>query len=303
MFNQLCPFSQEEEQLRQQAVSSDGLATTFRDWCLACFTSRGGNSAGIWAFENVSEEALAFFRTQPWVIGTVLNRGEMTQVYKYLIGSLDQYATAIDQIPGIKDLWQTSTISLGPVPWYPYNANEPMNVATSRTVEKGVTLFVAAGNEGTLMKGNSLNPWSVAPWVIGVGATTADGSRLLNSSSRGSPDTPEQTPFVVAPGQTSLALPDLSHGFLVAIEYIRDAPPGAVTEAVLGDHSQLFIKDDEGKIFVRPLGGVQKDALVPFDAVLGQLLAANTGKLKTERGTSFSVEYMGAAWQRHRKAC
>lgn len=94
-------------------------------------------------------------------------------------------------------------MSLGPPVDKPgalrFDPEEPVNVATKALYDAGKIVVMAVGNSGYL--GNdTLNPWSVAPWVIGVGAATKDGKKLADFSSRGVPDDPVYAPTVVAPG-------------------------------------------------------------------------------------------------------
>jgi serine protease AprX len=56
----------------------------------------------------------------------------------------------------------------------------------------------AAGNAGP--DNNTLNPYSVAPWVIGVAAGNKDGLTLADFSSRGVPGDPLYQPTITAPG-------------------------------------------------------------------------------------------------------
>ncbi len=94
-------------------------------------------------------------------------------------------------------------MSLGPPIERPgtlsFDPDEPVNVATKRLYEAGMTVVIAVGNYGRL--GNdTLNPWSVAPWVIGVGAATKNGKKLADFSSRGRPGDQLYRPTVVGPG-------------------------------------------------------------------------------------------------------
>lgn len=78
-----------------------------------------------------------------------------------------------------------------------YDENDPVNIATQMLTERGVNVVFSAGNTGP---GNgTLNPYAVAPWVIGVGATD-ESSRLASFSSRGDFGDPLQHPFISAPG-------------------------------------------------------------------------------------------------------
>jgi serine protease AprX len=96
-----------------------------------------------------------------------------------------------------------------------FDPEEPINMATKEAYDAGITVVFAAGNEGP--GENTLNPRSVAPWVIGVGAACKLGFDPTHSaencedeggrapllgyfSSRGIPGDPLYHPDVVAPG-------------------------------------------------------------------------------------------------------
>lgn len=96
-----------------------------------------------------------------------------------------------------------------------FDPEEPINIATKAAHDAGITVVFAAGNEGPAE--NTMNPRSVAPWVISVGAACKLGADPTNSasrcvdaqgrapilgdfSSRGIPGDPLYHPDVVAPG-------------------------------------------------------------------------------------------------------
>src|SRR5206468_9415511 len=54
-----------------------------------------------------------------------------------------------------------------------FDPDDPVNIATRALYDAGVTVVFAAGNYGPAP--DTLNPYSVAPWVIGVGSTRKDG--------------------------------------------------------------------------------------------------------------------------------
>jgi len=98
-----------------------------------------------------------------------------------------------------------------------FDPQDPINKATKRVHDKGITVVFAAGNDGPDQ--NTLNPYSVAPWVIGVAAgcklvpdptnsavhcadqTGAGRAAILaDFSSRGVPGDNLYHPDVTAPG-------------------------------------------------------------------------------------------------------
>jgi serine protease AprX len=53
-----------------------------------------------------------------------------------------------------------------------FDVNDPVNIATKIMHDSGITVVFSAGNRGD--QPNSLNPYSVGDWVIGVGSGTKD---------------------------------------------------------------------------------------------------------------------------------
>jgi serine protease AprX len=87
-----------------------------------------------------------------------------------------------------------------------FDPNDPVNVATKMLTDRGVNVVFSAGNSGP---GNStMNPYAMAPWVIGVGATDPNG-RLASYSSRGDFGDELQHPTLVAPGTNIVSLRSL----------------------------------------------------------------------------------------------
>ncbi len=80
----------------------------------------------------------------------------------------------------------------------PFDASDPVNVASKAAHDAGMTVCFAAGNEGPGT--DTLNPYSIAPWVIGVAAGNKDGKTLADFSSRGRYDDPVFHPTITAPG-------------------------------------------------------------------------------------------------------
>jgi serine protease AprX len=117
--------------------------------------------------------------------------------FDYAIANKDRYNIRV-----ISNSWGTSGA---------FSAGDPVNVASKLAYDKGMVVVFAAGNEGPDQ--NTLNPYAVAPWVIGVAAgCTTDkgvsdtavrckpGSLLAEFSSRGIPGDPLYHPTITAPG-------------------------------------------------------------------------------------------------------
>ena len=77
-----------------------------------------------------------------------------------------------------------------------FDPTDPVNIASYEAYKQGIVSVFAAGNEGP--NPNTVNPYSVAPWVISVGAANKDGS-LADFSSRGNPG--ETGNFTMPDGQ------------------------------------------------------------------------------------------------------
>ena len=84
-----------------------------------------------------------------------------------------------------------------------FDVNDPVNIATKMLTDNGVSVVFSAGNTGP--GADSLNPYSIAPWVISTGATDNRGT-LANFSSRGDFGSPLFRPTLVAPGVNTVSL-------------------------------------------------------------------------------------------------
>ncbi|HEY3176917.1 MAG TPA: S8 family serine peptidase [Candidatus Polarisedimenticolia bacterium] len=83
-----------------------------------------------------------------------------------------------------------------------FDPADPVNIATRLLYDAGVTVVFAAGNHGPTP--DTLNPYSVAPWVIGVGSSRKDGM-LSRFSSRGIFEELLYRPTLLAPGEGIIA--------------------------------------------------------------------------------------------------
>ncbi len=119
------------------------------------------------------------------------------QGFDYAIANQEKY-----NIQVISNSWGTSG---------EFAAGDPVNVASKAAYDRGMVVVFASGNAGP--GENTLNPYSVAPWVIGVaaGCTTDQGvkdtavrcepgSLLARFSSRGIPGDALYHPTITAPG-------------------------------------------------------------------------------------------------------
>lgn len=82
----------------------------------------------------------------------------------------------------------------------PPDPDEPMHYATRKLADRGSVVIMAIGNFGPDAAPGMTNPWCHAPWVMCVGAATADGRTLWPQSSRGLRDDRPSWPTVVADG-------------------------------------------------------------------------------------------------------
>lgn len=96
-------------------------------------------------------------------------------------------------------------MSLGTDDLVEYDTSDPVNVAT-RVASQTAPIVAAAGNVGRAPDGaETLSAWAQAPWVISVGASTAeDGGSIARYSSVGDKNDPSTWPTIVAYGASAL---------------------------------------------------------------------------------------------------
>jgi serine protease AprX len=121
-----------------------------------------------------------------------------------------------------------------------YDPNAPINVATKKVTDAGVTVVFSAGNSGPGQ--NTMNRWSIAPWVISVAAgckLTDDANAatwrsrcqdpngrdpvLANFSSRGIPGDPIYHPDITAPGVYIVSTRASTGTVINALSSVNDA--------------------------------------------------------------------------------
>jgi serine protease AprX len=96
-----------------------------------------------------------------------------------------------------------------------FDVNDPVNIATRMLTDNGINVVFSAGNTGPGT--DSLNPYSVAPWVISTGATDNLG-KLASFSSRGDFGSPLFHPTIVAPGVNTVSLRASNLATVTAVE-------------------------------------------------------------------------------------
>ncbi|MBA3645617.1 MAG: S8 family serine peptidase [Gemmatimonadaceae bacterium] len=119
-----------------------------------------------------------------------------------------------------------------------YDAKDPINKATKKVHDAGITVVFAAGNSGPAQ--NTMNPYSVAPWVISVAAgckigvidptnsaahcVDGNGRGVIGDfSSRGVPGDPLLHPDITAPGVHVVSTRASTGTILNALDLNHDA--------------------------------------------------------------------------------
>jgi serine protease AprX len=128
-------------------------------------SGHGTHVAGIIAADSSSVSDGSRYGVAPdaelvcFAIGLVLFTSAVVTAYDYLLRQ--------------PDLWGVDVInnSWGNV-FRQFDPNDPVSVITKAVNDLGVTVVFAAGNAGT--DEMSMNPFSMAPWVISVGAGNLD---------------------------------------------------------------------------------------------------------------------------------
>jgi serine protease AprX len=101
-----------------------------------------------------------------------------------------------------------------------FDVNDPINIATRLLTDNGVNVVFSAGNTGPGLQ--TLNPYSVAPWVISVGSTDTAG-RLATFSSRGVFASGLFRPTLVAPGVNVVSLRGLGITNVTSLQGLLNA--------------------------------------------------------------------------------
>src|SRR5262245_7388322 len=126
-----------------------------------------------------------------------------------------------------------------------FDPDDPVNIATRFLYDNGVTVIFAAGNHGP--SPDTLNPYSVAPWVIGVGSSRKDG-RLSEFSSRGIFEELLYHPTLSAPGEGIIAATPAALSGIGGFAGVADPPAGT---SVPPQHA-AFYTASSGTSFAAP---------------------------------------------------
>jgi serine protease AprX len=117
--------------------------------------------------------------------GAVISILDAVGGFDYAIANKDSFSAPIKVI---SNSWGTTGA---------FDPLDPVNIASYEAYKQGIVSVFAAGNEGPAA--NTINPYSIAPWVISVGAADKSGA-LADFSSRGNPG--ETGTFTTADGQS-----------------------------------------------------------------------------------------------------
>jgi serine protease AprX len=117
--------------------------------------------------------------------GAVISILDAVGGFDYALANKNRFAAPIKVI---SNSWGTTGA---------FDPADPVNVASYEAYKQGIVSVFAAGNDGPAA--NTINPYSVAPWVISVGAADKQGA-LADFSSRGNPG--ETGTFTMPDGQS-----------------------------------------------------------------------------------------------------
>ncbi len=124
-----------------------------------------------------------------------------------------------------------------------FDVNDPVNIATKMLTDNGVNVVFSAGNTGP--GADSLNPYSIAPWVISTGATDNTG-KLADFSSRGEFGSPLFRPTLVAPGVNTVSLRPSTLAAVTTVDGV------AVNDAALSASELPYYTTGKGTSFSAP---------------------------------------------------
>ena len=168
-------------------VNTEGFANTDQLYGHGTFVAgliAGSGSASNGKFKGVAPGAS--------LLG--LSAGDLTLLY--VLSGFDYLLTngASQRVRVVNCSFSANTV---------FDTNDPVNVATKMLTDSGINVVFSSGNSGPGQ--HTLNPYAIAPWVVGVGATDTPG-HLANFSSRGDFASGLFHPTLVAPGVDVVSL-------------------------------------------------------------------------------------------------
>jgi serine protease AprX len=142
--------------------------------------------------------------------------------FDYIIDHAAQY-----NIKVINNSWGSKAAAAA------FDPNDPINKASLRAHDAGITVVFAAGNDGPSQ--DTMNTFAVAPWVIAVAAgckpdpdptnskaRCTSGGQLADFSSRGVPNSTNAHPTLTAPGANIVSTRDTLGIALNALDSAND---------------------------------------------------------------------------------
>lgn len=130
-------------------------------------SGHGTHVAGIVAADGSGDDDLLGVAPGADLIGYSTGEAAFVSVFAVL--------AAFDDILVHQREWKIRVVnSSWGLPFQLFDPADPINVATKALHDAGLVVVVAANNFGEEM---TVNPYSVAPWVISVGSTTVAGKR------------------------------------------------------------------------------------------------------------------------------
>ena len=137
--------------------------------------------------------------------------------FDYLLDHAQQFNVKV-----VNNSWGSSG---GSQAWDP---KDPINKATKKVHDRGITVVFAAGNDGPAP--DTMNPYAEAPWVIGVAAgcypqdaVHCPDGLLTDFSSRGLPGSAQFHPTLTAPGAHLVSTRAVTGVYLNAADANHDA--------------------------------------------------------------------------------